>query len=238
MALWEEVRRLGVVKGVHKGLDDLLVRRVFESVFEEGGGGGGGKVGSDEFVVALEALEAVLEGGGVPLGRGDVSVVDGVLKGVVENLGEHHLVQTAARMVLKQDWARAFGELGMWARLGEALSQVVGREGVDLEEWEAGLSLLAACGEVVVGETEARGVVANLERLAEGDGESMERILRALYVLTADGGVARRFAEADLGRVVGEVSGVHARKVEVQHACVDLLVRLSSPRVWNHVPLV
>lgn len=221
---------MAAVRGVHNGLDDLLVRRVFESVL-----GREGKVGGDEFLAALEALEAVLETGGVPLGRGDVSLVEGVLKGVVENVGRERVVQTASRVVLRQDWGRVFGELDMWAKLGQVLLQVVGREGVDLEEWEAGLSLLAECGGVVVGEGEASEVVANLERLAEGEGEKLERVLRALYVLVGDVHVARRFAEADIGRVLAEVSGVHARKIEVQHACVDVLVRLSSPKVLNCV---
>lgn len=230
--MWDDLGRLGGASGVHHGLDDLLIRRVFESVF-----GGEESLAADEFVAALAALEAVLEGGGVPLGGADLALVDGVLKGLVDNVGEEGVVSVAARVVLRQDWRRAFGSLPIWPQLAEVLLQLVGRGGVDLEHWETALRLLAECGPVVVvGEKDARRIIANLERFTECDPHALESALRALYVVAADVSVAKRFAEADLARVLAEVSAVHARRVEVQHACVDVLVRLASPKVLQCVP--
>lgn len=238
---WKEIAEIARPPARHAGLDEQTLRDAFVRVFEKGGT-------PEELSGAVAAFDAVLAATPVPLGMNDVGIVKGVLAVIVAHARHAPLLEGAAALVLRNDWGRVFADAVREASLplAEALLSTIAAADTELHSWEASLQLLAMCaeagqrarrdeegvsGRVSISRAEAEAVLGSFERLADRDADCTESALRALRVLLGDKEVAAAFVVADGSAVVSEVSSVHAQKLSVQHACIDVLVALSAPRV-------
>lgn len=239
--LWAEIAAIARRPASHDGMHEPALRRAFENAFREG-------AAAAEVLAAVDALGAVCDDAPVPMGSADVPVVQGVMNAVATHAADPALVEAVAGIVGQNDWGRVFSVAlsDVSSHVVHALLKSLQTPEMEAKTWEAILHLLAMCAEaclraarleadadrpLTLQEEDAAVVLASFERLADRNDASTESALRALRVLVGDRRVARAFLKADASAVLSEVSSVHAGRLAVQHACIDVLVALSMPRV-------
>lgn len=220
---WKEIAHLATSATPHQGFDDPVVANVFDNALAN-------PLSPSEYVALVTAMRAVLDTSR-PLGMREEHMVARIMDAFVTHVHADGVIPLVTGIVLRNDWGRMFAGMTVWAKVAACLVNVLGAEGIQIAEWDPAMRLLAECGRVEVMTESVRRIVANLERLAEACGDSLEGALRALYRILVDVQVAREFVLADTSMVVAEVSAVHAKNLGVQHACVDVLVRLASAKV-------
>lgn len=249
IAKWDEIAQIATAPAKHSGVDEPVLRQAFISVFEQ-------ENSSEEVTAAVTALHSVIEAAPVPLGQRDFDVVNALLNAVIAHPGHPPLVEAVAALVLREDWGRTFAGAVRQASksLTIALLSAIKAPNVEARTWVSALQLLAVCAEscqrsameendamskdvsLELSKEKVEAVLGSFDCLADRNAKCTESALRALRVLLADSDVAAAFLAADASAIVLDISALHAKNLDVQHACISVLVALSSPRVLQFAP--
>lgn len=253
-AAWAELAGLARAAPGIAGLEEPAVRGVFLAAF---GASGAPPAPADELAAAVGALDAVLSHSASPLSARDEPLVEAILRVCETHVTSAALVEAVARLVIGDDWSRVFTPAmsRAAASLGSALVSAVANPNLEPRTWEALLQLLGVCAEsfqrsrsmeghdchagaaaLQLSRAEAATVLASFERLADRDAGNTENALRAMMPVLAHKPVAAAFAVENASAVFSEVSSTFLRKLSIQHACIDLLVALSSPKIFYYAP--
>lgn len=252
-AAWANLAALASSASTLPGLDDPALREVFLAVF---GGGYDTPASVEELTAAAEALDAVLSNSASPLSARDEPLVDAILHIITVHVDSSALVEAAANVVLGDDWSRVFTRAVSRAAapLAKEICRAVARPDLEPTTWDAMLQLLAVCAEAMeracvstgselkcedgqgleLSRADAAAVIASFERLADRNVAFTESALRSLVPLFANKAVAAVFAVENASAVISEVSSTYLQMLSIQHACIDLLVTLSSPKIFSY----
>lgn len=83
---------------------------------------------------------------------------------------------------------------------------------------------------------EVRIIVQSFAKMAMNDDTCTEKVLTCLSILFMDMEIVSLFAHHNIHSVISQLSVHFSHKIQIHHACVNILLQLSSPRAQMMLP--